>query len=447
MRFHLPLLVFLLANTAPSDAGLLSRGTESLARTANRLHRRAAKHSAGLAKDLRRAFSGMYAQELPATTGGSQRAYCVNNANGASLGNATNTSPSDGSNGTFSSSVPSSTSASPAHSISSESSSSTKHSSTTTGSKPSPSSSSPWKLTKNYQGNSFFDGWDFFTGDDPTHGIVDYVDRNTAQSSNLVEVNDAGNAIMRVDTTPQVSGNRRSVRITTTYTYTGALVLLDAVHMPTGCATWPAFWSNGPNWPNGGEIDILEGVNDYSNNQATIHTAHGCTISSSNSDTLGITGTVVGGTNCAALETSNAGCGMVATQSNTYGVGFNNNGGGVYAMQWVDDGVTVWFFPRNNIPSDISAGAPLPNNWGKPMASWPASHCSPSQFFHDHSAIFDTTLCGDWAGGVWNNAGAPGQEQSCAARVGVSTCEEFVRNHGSSFNEAYWEVKSVKIYQ
>ena len=65
---------------------------------------------------------------------------------------------------------------------------------------------------------------------------------------------------MRVDTTPQVSGNRRSVRITTTYTYTGALVLLDAVHMPTGCATWPAFWSNGPNWPNGGEIDIIEGT-------------------------------------------------------------------------------------------------------------------------------------------------------------------------------------------
>lgn len=35
---------------------------------------------------------------------------------------------------------------------------------------------------------------------------------------------------------------------------------MDSVHMPTGCATWPAFWSNGPNWPAGGEIDIVEGV-------------------------------------------------------------------------------------------------------------------------------------------------------------------------------------------
>lgn len=136
---------------------------------------------------------------------------------------------------------------------------------------------------------------------------------------------------MRVDTTPQISGNRKSVRITTQYSYTGGLVLLDAVHMPTGCATWPAFWSNGPDWPNKGEIDIVEGVNDNAINQATIHTAHGCTIPSSSSSALGITGRVVGGTNCAAAETGNAGCGMVDSRSNSYGVGFNNNGGGVYA--------------------------------------------------------------------------------------------------------------------
>ena len=156
MRLHLPLLLFLLVNTAPSDAGLISRGTESVARTANRLHRKAAKRSAGLAQDLRRAFSGMYSKELAATTGGSQRAYCVGNSNGATLGgNANNTSPSgddDGNDGTSSSSSSpvqssSSTSDSSTRDRSSSTSTSTK---TSTGSRPSPTPDSPWQLKKNY---------------------------------------------------------------------------------------------------------------------------------------------------------------------------------------------------------------------------------------------------------------------------------------------------------
>ncbi len=60
-------------------------------------------------------------------------------------------------------------------------------------------------------------------------------------------------------------------------------------------STWPAVWEVGPNWPNGGmvilfclsplvliaffgilgEVDILEGVNDVSPNQATLHTSPG----------------------------------------------------------------------------------------------------------------------------------------------------------------------------
>jgi hypothetical protein len=154
---------------------------------------------------------------------------------------------------------------------------------------------------------------------------------HSQQSANLTEINSSGHAIMRVETTPQVANTRQSVRITTQFTYTGALIIMDSVHMPTGCATWPAFWSNGPNWPAGGEIDIVEGVNDYTNNQATIHTNPGCSLTSSSSSTLGISGSVVGGTNCAAAQTGNQGCGVRASETNSFGAAFNDNGGGVYA--------------------------------------------------------------------------------------------------------------------
>lgn len=106
------------------------------------------------------------------------------------------------------------------------------------------------------QGSDFFNGWSFFTGNDPTNGAVTYIDQNTAvsphtfqilyiltslkQSANLVEINSAGNAVMRVETTPQVASTRQSVRITTESTWNGGLFIMDSVHMPTGCATWPA---------------------------------------------------------------------------------------------------------------------------------------------------------------------------------------------------------------
>ncbi|KAI0063182.1 hypothetical protein BV25DRAFT_1824758 [Artomyces pyxidatus] len=400
-------------------------------RATDHFHTVALKHSAGLARDIRTAFKGMLAEppRKRVVVNGSSKPYCVSSKAAGS------TIPTAQQNGT-------------AH-TSSASSSVPKATGTSTHGAPAPTAtgSSNWKLAQSYSGNSFFNGWDFFTAADPTNGIVQFVDQNTAQSSNLTSITNDGNAIMRIDTTPQVSGNRAGIRITTQYTFNGGLVIMDSVHMPTGCGTWPAFWTNGPTWPVTGEIDIVEGVNNYTNNQATVHTNPGCNLPSSSASSLGISGSVVGGTNCAAVQTGNQGCGVRASQSNSFGAAFNSIGGGVYAMQWDNSGISVYFFPRSSIPSDITAGAPNPDNWGQPSASWPASSCNPFEFFQNHSAIFDTTLCGDWASGVWASTGVPGQDQSCAQRTGVATCEDFVRNNGGSFTEAYWEVKSVNIYQ
>lgn len=74
---------------------------------------------------------------------------------------------------------------------------------------------------------------------------------------------------------------------------------------------------------------------------------------------------------------------------------------------------------------------------------------------------------GDWAGAVWGSSGTPGQEQSCAQRTGVATCQQFVQQNGSAFADACkllsahysvfhwminmfladWEVSYVQIYQ
>ena len=111
---------------------------------------------------------------------------------------------------------------------------------------------------------------------------------------------------------------------------------MDAVHAPTGCGTWPAWWMNGDNWPYGGEIDIMEGVNAFSQNQISIHTGSGCRIPSNTNDLQ--TGSLTTGWfdsyNCAAYETGNEGCGVRdLTSGNSFGEGFNAAGGGVYARK------------------------------------------------------------------------------------------------------------------
>lgn len=142
-------------------------------------------------------------------------------------------------------------------------------------------------------------------------------------------------------------------------------------------------------------------------------------------------------------------------------------------MVWVDSAISVYFFPRNRIPADITADKPNPDSWPAPLAHWGDPDCNPATYFHDHFAIFDLTFCGDWAGNsecdssililalyskalflAWGG---------CAASTGVGSCQEYVQTRGGDFSEACtysprfprapilmlfldWKVKYVKWY-
>ncbi|KLT39292.1 hypothetical protein CC85DRAFT_251404 [Cutaneotrichosporon oleaginosum] len=317
---------------------------------------------------------------------------------------------------------------------------------------PAPTPSSKWQHVDTIQGSNFFDSqyWNWWHWDDPTHGDVQYVDAGVAWDNGLVSINSAGRAIMRVETTERVDRGRMSVRIHANRVWTGGMVIMDAVHMPIGCGTWPAWWQNGPNWPEGGEIDILEGVNAFTKNQVSLHTGRGCTMPRDlENNQLGkMTTGNFDSFDCSSANTGNQGCGVHDQSTQSYGAGFNEIGGGVYVLAWQKSGITAWFHPRYNIPDDITNGNPNPDNWGTPVAHFPSTSCSPYQFFYDHFNIFDTTLCGDWAGAdaVWHQSGYAGQESSCAAITGYNSCIDYVRNNGQAFNNAYWEVNYVKYF-
>ncbi|GAA5984337.1 hypothetical protein JCM11641_006187 [Rhodosporidiobolus odoratus] len=302
-----------------------------------------------------------------------------------------------------------------------------------------PNNTGPYKLLVSHQGDTFFDGWDFFTASDPTHGQVEYVSLDDAKSAGLVSTSDKA-AMMKVDNTTKldVGGTRKSIRIASSEAMKiGSIVIADIVRMPFGCATWPAWWTVGGDWPNNGEIDILEGVNVEDTNQYTLHVKDSDCKQDSGVD---IAGTAVAANNdCNANNDGNAGCSYAETAKGNYGEAFNAAGGGVFVTEFTADAISIWFWSRPDIPDNIASGSPDSKAWGRPSATWPKSSCDIASYFGDQTLVFDVTLCGDWAGadGVWSAA------STCSSAA--ATCSDYVLDP-ANFAEAYWEVGYVKVY-
>ena len=110
-----------------------------------------------------------------------------------------------------------------------------------------------------------------------------------------------------------------------------------------------------------------------------------------------MTGTL-GNTNCAYYPDYNVGCGVSDRRSTSFGVGFNQGGGGVYAMQWTSESILIWQWSRDQVPEDVDSKKPDPGSWGLPVAQLAVGNCSVDQHFQSHKIIFDTTFCGEYAG-------------------------------------------------
>lgn len=144
-------------------------------------------------------------------------------------------------------------------------------------------------------------------------------------------------------------------------------------------------------------------------------------------------------TECLHSAHGNAGCGVKAPVDSS-GQAFNDNGGGIYATEWRDAGIRMWFFSRDSEPSDLTnttVSNPDPSTWGEPTADFPSSHCNIGNHFRNASIIMNIALCGDWAGaqGIYKG------QDDCP-----STCHNFVANNATAFEDAYWEVKSFRVF-
>ena len=122
----------------------------------------------------------------------------------------------------------------------------------------------------------------------------------------------------------------------------------------------------------------------------------------------------------------------------------------IYAMELRTAGIRVWFFGRNSIPTDISDGtSPDPSSWSTPLADFPSTDCSITDHFTNQSIIMNIDLCGSWAGEAKYFTSDTACASSASANQGasLSACETIVATNATDFDEAYWELSSIKVYQ
>lgn len=301
----------------------------------------------------------------------------------------------------------------------------------------SPVNARSYSLVETWQGKNFLDYFNFHVGSDPTNGYVNYLDKDHAESAGLYKVTDNGSVYLGVDHVAKLDPNgkgRDSVRVGSKKFYDKSLVIADIAHMPgSACGTWPAFWSVGKEWPSDGEIDIIEGVNLQDHNEIVMHTAGTCSLT----DTA-MTG-IVNATGCGE-DLGTVGC-VIEGHKGSYGSSFNEQGGGVYALEWTEEHLKIWHFPRRLIPESIKRGNPDVTQFGTPMALVKES-CDVANSFKPQSFTFDVTFCGDWAGGIFGDSGCPATDADS-----FKSCHNYVANHPTAFKDSYWEINSVKIYQ
>lgn len=248
--------------------------------------------------------------------------------------------------------------------------------------------------------------------------------------------------------------------------------------MPAGCGVWPAFWlTDEANWPVNGEIDIVEGVNYQNVAKTAMHTTKGCSMVDIPLGTMtggwdtaqGIPDAKTGvpdmtlryARNCFVYDPHqwlNQGCVAVDMDGDSLGQPLNDNGGGVYALEWdpVNRHIRTWVFtPHTEVPDNLidaiaTAGLedddekimPDPELWPTPygyFAVGEGTDC-PASHFRQMRLVFNTAFCGSVAGNRF--------QLDCPAQAKqFDTCNEYIKSAPDEMNEAYWKLRGVFVYE
>lgn len=324
-----------------------------------------------------------------------------------------------------------------------------------------------YKLNWQAAGQSFFDGFNFEWQDD-NHGAAEYLDKGPATSQGVAEAHPS-HAILRAGaTSAQYKYKRASAKIATTRTWKYFLTAMRYSHLPYGCGVWPAFWTRAPgaSWPDGGELDILEYVNE-SPQQTSFHTGNSnrCKLNAAEVNRCGqMPDANRMNYDCVTAYPHKLGCAPNMRPLMT-GEQWARRPG-VIAVEWTETFLKVFYLPDGEAQREFAGDAPQPDAWDRFIISYypftKSNDCpNPADILAAQQLVLNINFCGDWASKVWKDSTCSGRTNSCRAVDPLSEyapaqdcCTQFIfdgdKKHGSDMylkERAYFNISWIKVYQ
>ncbi|CAG8327901.1 unnamed protein product [Penicillium nalgiovense] len=286
-----------------------------------------------------------------------------------------------------------------------------------------PACAASYSQTKVYDSTNFFEGFNFTSDPDPSGGFVKYVDAETAKNAGMAKISN-GAVYLGANYVDKSPNGRPSTRVRSKDAFTTGLFVADIAHMPAGagkggsCGIWPAYWTSGPDWPNSGEIDIIEGVNGQKSNAVTLHTV------TQQKDATWM-----------CLDPRHH-------ISQQLWCCFQRQRRRCLCHRMGKPFYQCVVLPRGSAAANavINAGAADLDvaKFGAPLAHFEGNTCNIAERFKSNYIIFNTNFCGGWASREFL------KDETCASLA--ATCDTWVANNPDAFKDAYWLVNSVKIY-
>lgn len=307
--------------------------------------------------------------------------------------------------------------------------------------------------------DSFFQDFQNET-EDLNHGNVVYVDSGTSETQGLVTIvnnqmrlklgarSDTG-CVQSTEGTKFPNMCIDSVKFKSRFDLLPTkMVILHAEQIPENQPLWPAFWmtTSDPRtqWPNGGEIDIVETVADVVGNASTLHSGVNCQVKdpargpaaiSEHSNCNQPSGTLAAGT----------GCGVTQTVS-------SSKKNGTFACIWTVNesftkgNISMFYWPYDSKDASFEHGPlgndPDPDTWNKfQYADFELGDACTPDHFSAMSLVLNIQACGDWAGTVFINPNNPNEK-------GKDACSQFISSGGidTEDHKSQWIIDRIRIF-